>query len=370
MIPCFRAGTLLSEAIDSVLAQTETDWELILVDNNASDETKEVIGRYVERFPEKIRSVHEPDPGVCSARNRGIHEALGRYIALLDDDDLMYPNRLLVQKKAMDSRNDAVLCYGNIDKVSFDIRTTIEHEAMPSYFSFFKASSHLLQEKYNLLFPDPLPSSIMFKKVVAQQAGGFDRHFNPCFLEETEFYFRLFQFGSFIKLDDTVTRFRMPSEEFLKKKRIEVLKKYRLLLNQDYFYSKIRKFLKERNLLENPYVKNDLRRMKARWLREASFDFLAIPGGERYARILLQRAIREAPMDLKSFKHWMRSFAPLSERMRRYRSQQVYEEAIPREITEEFLRSLFNGDHACSYCRTENEGSDSRTNVLQGQLLP
>ncbi len=162
----------------------------------------------------------------------------------------------------------------------------------------------------------------------------------------------------------------MPSEEFLKKKRIEVLKKYRLLLNQDYFYSKIRKFLKERNLLENPYVKNDLRRMKARWLREASFDFLAIPGGERYARILLQRAIREAPMDLKSFKHWMRSFAPLSERMRRYRSQQVYEEAIPREITEEFLRSLFNGDHACSYCRTENEGSDSRTNVLQGQLLP
>ena len=51
VIPCFRAGELLAQAIESVLAQTESDWELILVDNNASEETKAVIGRYVYRYP-------------------------------------------------------------------------------------------------------------------------------------------------------------------------------------------------------------------------------------------------------------------------------------------------------------------------------
>ncbi|MGC8530125.1 MAG: glycosyltransferase family 2 protein [Leptospirillia bacterium] len=46
IIPCFRAGELLAEAIESVLAQTETDWELISVDNNASKQTQNVINRY------------------------------------------------------------------------------------------------------------------------------------------------------------------------------------------------------------------------------------------------------------------------------------------------------------------------------------
>ena len=91
----------MAEAVESVLAQTETDWELILVDNNASEETKEVISKYARLFPEKIRSVLEIDQGVCSARNRGIKESKGRYIALLDDDDIMYPERLALQKEVL-----------------------------------------------------------------------------------------------------------------------------------------------------------------------------------------------------------------------------------------------------------------------------
>ena len=57
VIPCFRAGELLAQAIESVLAQTETDWELILVDNNASEETRRVISRYLDKYPQKVKSV-------------------------------------------------------------------------------------------------------------------------------------------------------------------------------------------------------------------------------------------------------------------------------------------------------------------------
>ena len=365
VIPCFRAGELLAPAIESVLAQTEEDWELILVDNNASEETKEVISKYARLFPEKIRIVLETDQGVCSARNRGIKESKGRYIALLDDDDIMYPERLSIQKSSLTQFPNAILSYGFMDVISSDSKVIIQNKKECSYFSFFSGSIKKHKDLSGLRFPDPLPSSIFFKKQVAKNIGLFDIHYNPCFLEETDFYFRLSQVGDFINVGQSIIRFRMPSKDFLRKKRIDILKKYRLILNQDYFFSKIIKFLKEKNLLENPYIQRDIKRMKARWLREISFDFLATPGGEKLARLLLWRAIREWPSDLKSVKHLIRSFFPFSARVRRYRSQQVYEEGIPSEITEDFLLSLFNGDHHCPFCESSSSSIDkSETDPL------
>ena len=352
VIPCFRAGTLLSEAIESVLAQTETDWEVILVDNNSSEETKEVIAKYSDLFPKNIRCVWERDQGLVSARNRGIHESQGEFIALLDDDDQMYPERLALQRALMLENPEAVLCYGGIDWVSYDGRTVVKSGERDADFPFFPEASSRIKSSPRLLFPEPRPSSVMVRRSVVEKIGGFDHHFNPFFLEETDFYFRMAQVGPFVEVDQPVIRFRMPSPEFLKKKRVDNVRKVRLLLNQDYFFSKIKKFLEEIQLLDNPFIQRDLSRMKARWLREISFDFLATPGGERFARLLLWRAIREAPGDLKSVKHLLRSFYPLRLRERRYRSQQVYDEGIPKEITEEFLLSLFEGKHHCPFCET------------------
>ena len=112
VIPCFRGGNFLEEAIESVLDQTETDWELILVDNNASEETKEVISWFVRQCPDRIRMVHEHDQGNSSARNRGIPESKGEFVAFLDDDDRMYPKRLTLQKTALSDQPDAVLYSG------------------------------------------------------------------------------------------------------------------------------------------------------------------------------------------------------------------------------------------------------------------
>jgi len=358
VIPFFRGGKFLAEAIESVLSQTEKDWELILVDNNASDETREVAKRYTKLFPEKIILIHEPKQGLSFARNSGIKEASGTYVALLDDDDMMYPERLSLQKKALNEHPDTILCYGWIDRVSSDNSTILEHAAKDDDFPFFHASIADIDPKICLRFPEPRPSSIMLKKDVAREIGYFDEHFNPFFLEETEFYFRAAQVGSFFEVPAPIIRFRMPSPEFLKTKRINNVFKYRLLLNQDYFYSKIVKFLHKKNIIQNPYVEKDLSKMKARWLREASFLFLPIPDGERFARLLLRRSIREYPTDPKSYKHWIRSFAPLSTRQKRYPSQQAYENTLPPGITEEFLNSLYTGSHACPHCQPENQESD------------
>ena len=350
VIPCFRAGELLAQAIESVLAQTETDWELILVDNNASEETKEVISRFVQLFPERIRCVNEPHQGSSSSRNRGLKEARGAFIAFLDDDDQMYPERLSRQVEALSRQPDAVLCFGGIDWVSYDDSKIIRSSAREADFPFFRESSRYLKGSPRLIFPDPRPSSIMVRQSIIEKVKGFDPHFNPILMEETDFYFRIAQIGPFVPVDRPVIRFRMSSPEFLRKKRIDNVKKIRLILNQDYFFSKIKNFLKEKDLLQKPYIKRDLKRMKARWLREIGLDFLATPGGEKFARLLLFRAITECPSDLRSFKHLLRSFAFFSERSRRYKNQEVYEEGIPTEITEEFLRNLFNGKHHCRFC--------------------
>ena len=116
--------------------------------------------------------------------------------------------------------------------------------------------------------------------------------------------------------------------------------------------------------MQDPYIRKDLKRMKSQWLREVSFDFLAIPGGEKYARLLLWRAIRESPLDLKSLKHLLRSFAPLATRASRYKSLHVYEEGIPPEITEDLLFGLFNGDHHCSFCDSSYSFSGNSDNHL------
>ena len=356
VIPCFRAGGLLAESIESVLSQTETDWELILVDNNASEDTKEVISKYTRLLPAKVRCVWEGDQGVCSARNRGIEECRGEFIAFLDDDDQMYPERLALQRGALSENPDAVLCFGKIDWVSYDNLTIVRSGQRNGEFSFFLDSSEPVKKVARLRFPEPLPSSIMVRRSFAKDVG-FDRHFNPCFLEDTDFCFRASQKGSFVELDQPLIRFRIPSVRYLKTKRIDSVRKFRLLLNQDYFFSKVKKFLEEKQLLDNPMIRRDLSRMKARWLREISFDFLATPGGERFARLLLGRAIREAPSDLKSLKHMIRSFYPFRARERRYRSQQVYESGIPKEITEDLLRSLFEGDHRCPFCEASAQAS-------------
>ena len=104
VIPVYNRERYLAEAIDSVLAQTLTDFELLVVDDGSSDRSLEVAESY--RDP-RIRVVrHERNRGMSAARNTGIAEARGRYLAFLDSDDMAYPNRLALQAAFLDRHPD------------------------------------------------------------------------------------------------------------------------------------------------------------------------------------------------------------------------------------------------------------------------
>src|SRR5437762_10548606 len=89
VVPAYNAGKYLGLTIESVLAQTYTDWELVIVDDGSTDDTWEVAGAYARSDPRVMR-VQQPNRGQAVARNRGLQECHGaaRYVAFLDADDL------------------------------------------------------------------------------------------------------------------------------------------------------------------------------------------------------------------------------------------------------------------------------------------
>lgn len=349
VIPCFRSETLLAEAIDSVLGQTENDWELILVDNNASEETRNVIKDYLLRFPDKIRCIHEPAQGNSFARNRGIKEAIGTFIALLDDDDLMYPERLRLQRELLEKRPEVSLCHGRLDYVSFD-NVVVEANAIGP--TFWNEGPELLFARD---FGSILPSTMFFRKKTALDIGIFDSHFNPAYLEDTDFCMRMAIAGEVVAVDRPIIRFRWASPSFLKKKRSNIVGMYRRLLNQDYFFCKVVSRMDVSAIMKDRRTRRLFLKWKAKWLREAGLLFMPIPGGERIARSFLLRAFLEAPLEFKNIRHYIRSFYPEKIKMRKYGKNLFHEGEIPPEITKDFIRSLFSGEHHCKYCQEKRE---------------
>ncbi len=95
IMPAYNAAATLPRALDSLLAQTYTDWEAVLVNDGSTDATAEIAGEYAAR-DSRIRLIHQENAGVSAARNRAIENAAGRYLAFLDTDDWMASEMLAV----------------------------------------------------------------------------------------------------------------------------------------------------------------------------------------------------------------------------------------------------------------------------------
>lgn len=114
IVPVYNAEKFIRETMDCVMAQTYQQWELLLVEDRSSDASAEVIRRYIEEKGEpRIRMLRQPsNQGAARARNRGVREAAGRYIAYLDADDLWTPDKLERELKFMREKDAAFVFTG------------------------------------------------------------------------------------------------------------------------------------------------------------------------------------------------------------------------------------------------------------------
>jgi glycosyltransferase involved in cell wall biosynthesis len=103
--PSYNSAPYIKETIESVLQQTYPNWEMIIVDDCSTDDSKEIVKRYIQE-DKRIKLIsNQENIGVAQSRNRAIEEANGDYIALLDSDDIWVPNKLEKQIELMEEKN-------------------------------------------------------------------------------------------------------------------------------------------------------------------------------------------------------------------------------------------------------------------------
>jgi glycosyltransferase involved in cell wall biosynthesis len=307
VIPTYRQTTLLQDAIESVLEQTFSDFEVVLVDNNSSSETQNLIHYYINKFPKKIRIVHEKVPGVCSARNRGIVESCGEFIALLDEDDLMKPQRLEEQLCFIMKYPDYSLVTCLCDRISFDGKKVISNNVpiTGEWGGYYRhelvdlLKNHIEHDQLNSFYLT-MPSTYFFRKETAIRAGLFDLRMNPQFAEDDDFQIRMFEKGPFYMIQRSLVSFRN-SDSTPKKYSfsMRVTQSHRLLSILFEKYSN--------------YDKNNikiLRQIYAKFLIYYGLEALNYDSGIFIGKHLLRKGFFNHPWSIDNGKLFVKTFFP------------------------------------------------------------
>jgi glycosyltransferase involved in cell wall biosynthesis len=117
IIPTYNSAQYVIEAVESVLAQTWRDFEVLVIDDGSTDDTEQVMRRYEA----PVRYLRQANGGVAVARNRGIAESLGRYVAFLDADDTWLSHKLARQMEALRQQPRQRACYSAFTVVDADL---------------------------------------------------------------------------------------------------------------------------------------------------------------------------------------------------------------------------------------------------------
>src|SRR5215216_1764150 len=120
IIPTYNSARYLTEAVDSVLAQTVEDVEVVVIDDGSTDETELLMRGYGSR----VRYLRQQNGGVARARNRGIEESRGQYVAFLDADDVWVPNKLERQVAALEKGPGHRACYSAFTVATMELSPT------------------------------------------------------------------------------------------------------------------------------------------------------------------------------------------------------------------------------------------------------
>lgn len=113
IIPAFNNGARIRAAMDSALGQTFRDVRIVVIDDGSTDGTRGIVKQYLGDYPGKVRYVYQENKGPASARNRGLKESQGKYIAFLDADDTWLPEKLAQQVSVLEGNPGAGFVYTN-----------------------------------------------------------------------------------------------------------------------------------------------------------------------------------------------------------------------------------------------------------------
>jgi len=204
VIPTYNAERYVAEALESVLAQSYGNVEIIVVDDGSSDGTCSVV----EGFGSDVRLFRQPNQGPSAARNLGIAKARGDYVAFLDADDLWMPEKLELQLGCMEQHSGAALIFS--DKVDFSEQmesdqTLFEREGLDE--RFFGHATLVIDPFEKLLRLNFIcTSTVLLEKKAVEAAGGFDEEHR--FGEDFLLWLRIARRWGLARVDRPLVRYR------------------------------------------------------------------------------------------------------------------------------------------------------------------
>ena len=165
IIPTHNHARFIAQAVESALAQTYTDLEVIVVDDGSTDDTQAVLAGFAG-CTRPVHVIHKENRGVAAARNTGILAAQGDYFLFLDADDLIPATKLEHKVPVLDARPDVGLVYSAFQYID-ESGTHVLHEIRP------KREGHLLKDllRRSLFFP---PGAAVLRRECLDQVGLFD----------------------------------------------------------------------------------------------------------------------------------------------------------------------------------------------------
>lgn len=176
IIPTYNRAWILKRAIDSVLMQDYSNFELIVVDDGSTDDSQEVIKKYGE----KIVNIYQANGGVSSARNTGIKKSSGSLIAFLDSDDCWMKGKLQAQVDFFRENKNSVICQTE----EIWIRDGKRVNPMKKH---RKKSGDIFLESLKLCLISP--SAVMLRKTLLDEVGMFDEDLPSC--EDYDLWLRI-----------------------------------------------------------------------------------------------------------------------------------------------------------------------------------
>jgi glycosyltransferase involved in cell wall biosynthesis len=196
LMPAYNVEEYIGDAIQSVLNQTFTEFELIVVNNGSHDNTEAVVRSFSDP---RIRLINEPQRGIAPALNTGLKHARCNYIARFDADDVCHPSRLMVQYHFMQSNPEYIIVGAACDYMDMDGRYIFTHR--PEAY----ADDEIKNIQYKIC--PFIHTSVMYKRNIILENGGYCE--NAHSFEDHILWLKILKAGKACNLPDPLVKVRL-----------------------------------------------------------------------------------------------------------------------------------------------------------------
>jgi glycosyltransferase involved in cell wall biosynthesis len=199
LMPVFNAGRYVAQAVESILAQTYTDFELSIVDDGSTDGSLAILQRYAARDP-RIHLKSRGNRGIAATRNELLFSAAGTLVAPMDADDVALPHRLARQVEFLRDHPD-VVCTGASYRI-IDGAGRLIHRGFPVVERDEEIQRLMLKGHCAIHQP-----TVMFRRDAAVRVGGYDPSFRVA--DDLDLWLRLGELGALANMPEPVVDYRV-----------------------------------------------------------------------------------------------------------------------------------------------------------------